>query len=69
MEITIKDIEEAMKLIEKTPEKVMFKDEYQIIKGRHGLPTSVQFTKKGVNVLEQFTGIKFKGSDNQGMKK
>jgi len=50
-EITLKDLKEALKLIKKEPEKIIFEDNYQIIYGNMIGPTMVKLKKRVKRLL------------------
>ncbi len=55
-ELTIEDIEAAMKLIDKEPERIIYEDDYQIIEGNMMGPTKIQLKEKGVKMIKEIIG-------------
>ena len=55
--ITLDDVREAMELIEREPEELIYEDDYQKIWGRGLGPTRIQLTKKGTEEMKELLEI------------
>ena len=56
-ELTLKDIRKAIDDIkENCEEEAIYEDEVQIIWGRNGTPTKIQFKKKGMKLIKELIG-------------
>jgi len=63
----MKDIRQALKLIEKEPEKVIYEDDYQTIKGNMFGPTQIKLKQKGLKIVKDFITLGEEKLNNQGI--